>query len=245
MKTLILLSIIFLFSLGAIYSQCILLHDPLTSPCIVPGEVAKTAIGGRYSELGWQAMKNGDYLVIEVDDRAGFEGQLSIEITNIDWVSSNTVSGSPKIHFLSMFSNQIADHHIEGGGTTQDALWSLRGGMGKDKAPRYKNDFKVLWASKGAKRTENSDYHERIVKLPSDWVWNNDKVYIFKIAWSQNSQYLKILINDVEIFNEPWRNQVSALKYIYIAKSPDFHTFIGPVFSNLKLSILEKESNDY
>jgi hypothetical protein len=238
MRTTFVFQILLFLSLKIVSSQVLLLHDPLTSSCIVPGEVSKTANGGKYSEIGWQAINNGDYMLIEVDERAGFEGRISIDLIDIDWNNSNTASGSAKTHFLSMFSNPIADHHFEDGGTSADALWSLRGGMGEDGGPRYKNGFKVLWASKGAKRTEGSDYHEKVVRLPELWVWEH-KVYTFTIEWRQVAGYLKIQVNETEVFKEPWNNQISALKYLYIAKSPDFNTFIGPVFSNLRLEVLE------
>ena len=238
MRTTIVFNIFLFFPFMIVSSQSLLLQDPLTSSYLVPGEVSKTAKGGKYSEIGWQAINNGDYMVIEVNERAGFEGKISIDLLDIDWNNSSTASGRPKTHFLSMFSNAVADHHLEDGGTAVDALWSLRTGMGENGGPRYKNGFKVLWASKGAKRTEGSDYHEKVVSLPGDWDWSSE-VYTFTIEWSQVGRYLRILINEAEVFKEPWNNQVSPLKYLYIAKSPDFHTFIGPVFSNLRLSILD------
>jgi hypothetical protein len=215
-------------------SQQSVVIDKLKSEQTVQGEFAKKNHGGSFSSGGWKAIQNGDYLMIEIDTIAGFEGELEVKISELDWEKMNS-KGARKVHFISMFSNPVADHHLEDGGTENDALWSLRAGSSDEGTPRYGQNFKILWASKGAKRSLNSDYHEKIVKLPEGWRWDKD-TYIFKVSWSKREKVIQVFLNNEQVFSDSWKNQVSPLRYIYLAKSPDFHTLVGPVFSDLKIN---------
>jgi len=214
------------------------IKDSLTSPVLFQGVLDKQSQGGKYSENGWSATKNGDYLLLEIVPDYGFEGFLEVDINQINWKKSNTASGKEKIHFISMFSNPVADHHAEQGGSERDALWSIRGGMTETGEPRYGNNFKFLWAAHGAKRTNNSNYTEKIVKMPSGWSWDH-LVNTFRISWSAQNQVVSIKVNGILVFSGFWEGQLEPLKYIYLAKSPDFHSFIGPNFKNLKLGPYE------
>jgi len=215
-------------------AQKLVVDDPLSSSAIVEGETRKISTGGLFTEKGWQAIDQGDYLMIEVSDEAGFEGSLEVDIQNLNGQIIGKKDGSGKIHFLNMFSNSVADHHAEDGGTANDALWTLRTGFDEKGNPRYGQNFKILWASKGAKRTENSNYHEEIVQLSMDW--KRDKTpYTFRVTWSQKGKSIKVFIDSNLVFSGQWLNQISPLQYIYLAKSPDFQTLVGPLFSNLKV----------
>lgn len=227
------IAILFLFCSINLSSQQSVVFDKLNSKLTVQGELVKKSQGGSFSSVGWKAMLNGDYLMIEIDSVAGFEGVLEVKVSELDWEKMNS-KGARKVHFLSMFSNAVADHHVEDGGTENDALWSLRAGSSDEGTPRYGQNFKILWASKGAKRSINSDYHEKIVKLPEGWKWDKD-TYIFKVSWSKKESAIRVYLNNEQVFSDSWKNQVSPLRYIYLAKSPDFHTFVGPAFSDLKI----------
>ncbi len=217
------------------FAQTTICFDPLTSSELTQSETPWKSKGGIFTEKGWKAVNDGDYLFIELATGTGFEGQLEVDVTELDWQKSNTTSNNEKIHFLSMFSNPVADHHVEQGGTEKDALWSLRGGKGDNGEPRYGQNFKVLWASKGAKRTPMSDYSEKTITMPDGWKWDKP-VYTFTIRWSLKQKKIDVSVNGLQVFEGPWLNQISPLKYIYIAKSPDFGSFIGPVFSNLRVT---------
>lgn len=217
-------------------TQTVVITDPLTSTVTVAGEINKKSHGGEFTANGWRALNDGDYLMIELDSDAGLEGSLEVDISELDWVKHNTVTGKGKMHFINMFSNPVADHHAEHGGTATDALWTLRCGKGDGEEARYGNNFKILWASKGAKRTPGSDYHEKVVRVPDGWQWDKP-LYSFKVSWSQKLGKIEVSVNGSNLFEGAWANQVSPLKYVYLAKSPDFHTFVGPVFSNLRVSL--------
>ncbi|MDZ4798451.1 MAG: Ig-like domain-containing protein [Bryobacteraceae bacterium] len=214
--------------------QTLILEDPLTSSATVKGESLKTSRGGQYSSKGWRALSNGDFLMIALAEAYGFEGTLEIDITDLDWAKANTAAGKDKIHFINMFSSPRSDHHVEHGGSNADALWTLRGGAAPDGSPAYGNRFAVLLASRGAKRAEPSDYEESVAPMVNGWTWNQER-YKFRVTWSKTGGQLLGYINGQLMFHEPWVNQVVPLQYIYIGKGPEFHTFIGPVFSNLRV----------
>ena len=215
-------------------AQKTILNDPLTSTIVVDGEINKIGKGGQFTAKGWQATEQGGYLLIECTDEAGFEGTLEVDILNFDVQNIESNNGESKIHFINMFSNSIADHHTKHGGTATDALWTLRTGTDDKGKPRYGSGFKVLWASKGAKESENSDYTEKTLLLPKDWKWNKT-TNTFKITWSKNAKSIHFFVNKTLFLKGQWKNQESALRYIYLAKSPDFRTLTGPIFSNLKV----------
>lgn len=214
--------------------ETLLLSDPLTSAAKVSGEAAKAARGGEFSPRGWRALANGDFLMVELSESTGFEGALEVDLTDLDWAAANTHVSRDKIHFLNMFSSPRADHHIEHGGTNQDALWTLRAGKAPDGSPAYGNRFAVLWASRGAKRADPSDYEESVAPMVPGWKWDQER-YKFRVEWSRQKAQLLGYINGQLVFHEPWANQVKPLQFIYLAKGPEFHTFVGPRYSNLKV----------
>lgn len=211
----------------------LVLEDSLTSP--VPGQGVRAKTGrGDYGPEGWRAARDGDFLMIELDDAQGTAGALEVTLSSLDWRAANTATGAQKIHFLSMFSHPRADHHVEDGGTNVDALWSLRGGKAADGGPAYGGRFNILWASRGAKRSEPSDYEETTAPMAPGWTWDRDR-YRFRIEWDKHKGKITGRIDGQVVFHEPWLNQVSPLRYVYLAKSPDFGTFVGPRYSDLKV----------
>jgi hypothetical protein len=212
----------------------LLLQDPLTSAAVPPGASAKRARGGEFTPRGWRALANGDFLMIELASAYGFEGMLEIELRDLDWVRANTAAGRDKVQFLGMFSNPRAELHVEDGGTNVDALWSLRGGKAPGGGPAYGERFAVLQASRGAKRADPSDFEESVAPMVPGWKWDK-AVHVFRIVWSKRAGQLLGYVDDRLMFHEPWANQVTPLRYIYLAKGPDFGTMIGPSFANLRV----------
>lgn len=235
LKLVFILMIVLMNAVQNAAAQKLIVSDPLTSAELVKGEINKKNSGGQFTEKGWQALKQGDYLMIELTDEAGFEGSLEVDIQNLGEHFAGNKNGAAKVHFLNMFSNPISDHHAEDGGTATDALWTLRTGTDEEGKPRYGQNFKILWASKGAKRTEGSDYHEKIVRLADVLNWDK-KTYTFGVSWSQKEKSIKVFIDRNLVFSGQWTHQVSSLRYIWLAKSPDFQSLVGPTFSNLKIS---------
>lgn len=217
-----------------VVSEQLVLHDPLTSAEVVKGAAVKKAHGGEYTARGWRALKKGDFLLIELAAPEGFEGALEIELRDLDWKDANTNLNQQKIQFLGMFSNPRAELHVEGGGTNRDALWSLRGGTAPDGGPAYGNRFAVLQASRGAKRAEPSDFEESVAPMVPGWKWEK-RDYTFRITWSKRRGELCGYVDGTMMFHEPWVNQVTPLRYIYIAKGPDFGTLVGPSFADLRV----------
>lgn len=214
--------------------ESLVLHDPLTSAELTKGAAGKKAHGGEYTARGWRALKKGDFLLIELAAPEGFEGALEIELRDLDWKQANTSLNQQKIQFLGMFSNPRAELHVEGGGTNRDALWSLRGGTAPDGGPAYGNRFAVLQASRGAKRAEPSDFEESVAPMVPGWKWEK-RDYTFRVTWSKRRGELCGYVDGTMMFHEPWVNQVTPLRYIYIAKGPDFGTLVGPSFANLRV----------
>ncbi len=248
MKKIVVFSAIIILSGFTIMAQSnskhvLLLHDPLTSSTKVKGESLKVNRGGEYNQKGWRSQSNADYLMIEISELTGFEGALEVDLTELDWASANTHVSIDKIHFINMFSSPRADHHVEDGGTNQDALWTLRGGKAPDGSPAYGNRFAVLWSSRGAKRCDPSDYEESVAPMVSGWKWDKER-YTFRITWSKRDAQLLGYINGEMVFHEPWANQVKPLQYIYLAKGPEFGSFVGPYYSNLKVYRIEHENTN-
>jgi len=223
-----------LFDAAAQYH--LLLDDPLTSPDIIEGEFSKSSIKGEFSQAGWRALDNGGMLLIQLEEGACFEGALSIDMKNLNWQEANLAVGSnKKIHFINMFSNPNGDHHFEDGGTGTDAMWTLRAGSNDNGKVRYGNSFKILWASRGAKRAPGSDYHERKAEPPTDWDWGKTTDYKIYVTWSKKQKKWTVSVNGVQFSEEKWENQLDKLKYIYLGKAADFHSMVGPYFCNLKV----------
>jgi hypothetical protein len=200
---------------------------------MVPGQISKVPTGGEFTERGWRALGRQDRLLFQVAEDAGFEGALEVDVTGLDWEPAN--AGGEKIHFINMFTNPNGDHHCEDGGTPKDALWTLRLGRDERRKPRYGQSFKVLWASRGAKRCEGSDYHELVAKVPEGFVWDKDRTHRFKVTWSRQARRLAVFVDDRLFFETPWRNQETPLRHIFLGRAGDYAALIGPTFSNLRL----------
>jgi hypothetical protein len=215
----------------------LMLHDPLVSDAPVPGESMKESVSGAFTESGWRSTDVRDgMLKIGLSGTLETEGELTIDLTDLDWIAANTAGGD-KIHFLNMFSSPLGDHHAEDGATDDDAFWTLRGGKHDDgKRARYGNVVKLLGASRGGKRAPGSDYFETIrTEMPRDWQWEKNTSYHFRVAWSASAGRLAIWVNDTLFYDIPWRNQVEPLRYIFIGKARDFSSFVGPVFKDLRI----------
>jgi hypothetical protein len=234
MKAVLSLFTLFLLISNSNAQNKLLFSDPLTSDKPVDGEASKRAVGGEFTPKGWRALKQNDMLVIELSDARGLEGMLEVDITELDWAKANCQPGpDTKIHFVNMFSHPKGDHHARHGGTEVDALWTLRGGCGAGGSTRYES-MKVLWASKGAKETNGSDYHEVAPKPPSGWKWDKER-YTFQVTWSKAAGTLVVKVNNQTFLNSTWKNQITPLKYVFLGKAADFRTLVGPYFSNLKI----------
>lgn len=218
--------------------KLLILYDPLTSDTLVENECIKENYFGTFTSNGWisDSSEKG-MLKIGIDSTAGGEGILEITLKDLDWDLSSLASGAnTKIHFLNMFSNPNGDHHAEQGGTPTDALWTLRSGANKDgDAPRYGDNFKILWSSRGAKRTENNLYRELKKNPPPECRLDKDSEYVFSIQWSKSKQFLLVKVNGELFYDLEWEAQQSELKYIFLGKAADFKSFTNTCFTDLKL----------
>lgn len=193
---------------------------------------------GSMNFSGWFAESEDGYLKLELPREIGYEGALEIDLESLDWERANLSSGfNRKIHFLNLFSNSFADHHYEDGGTDEDAIITLRMGSDRDGNPRYGNTFKVLWASKGAKRSPGSDYHETLAEISKDYRWP-EKV-TFRVEWSRRHERVKIMIEDRTCADLPWRSQVAPIRFLFLGKSKDFYALQGVTYKNLRLYQLD------
>ncbi len=220
------------------FTQELLLEDCLTTKQSNAGIKAKKMDGGRFTEKGWISEDPRGYLRIELTEALPFEGMLEIELDAFHWAEASASSGKDrKIHFINLFSNRLGDHHFEDGGTAEDAIITLRMGSDEEGLPRYGDTFKVLWASKGAKRAGGSDYHERQARLNEPYEWSTNPV--FKVFWSRKNQTIRVLVDDKEFIELPWKNQVEPFRYIFLARAGDFYSLQGVYFKNLKIFSLE------
>jgi len=230
--------IVILASVNGYAQFKLILQDPLTSGKKIEGESMKQSTKGSFTRQGWRALEQGGQLLIELEEAKGFEGALKVDVTNLDWEGANLSAGhNTKMHFINMFSNPSGDHHFEDEGTGgNDALWTLRGGAGgPGEGVRYGNNFKILYASRGAKRAAGSDYHEVTSPAPDDWVWHKDSTYTFHIVWSKHRRKWTVSVNHHLFYEEHWENQVEPLKYVFLGSAGDYETFQGPYFSNLRV----------
>lgn len=215
----------------------LILYDPLIAEAPVAGEALKESVSGEFTESGWRSTDpRQGMLKIGLSGDLGIEGELTVDITDLDWVAAN-LAGGDKIHFLNMFSHPLGDHHIEDGATVDDAFWTLRGGKHDDgKRPRYGNVIKLLGASRGAKRAPGSDYFESInTAMPRDWRWDQDTTYQIRVAWSAQAKRLLVWVNNTLFYDVPWKNQEEPLRYVFIGKARDFYSFVGPRFRDLRV----------
>lgn len=192
------------------------------------------AEGGRFDVAGWQAQGPRDLLRLEAKDPLPFEGMLEVSLTGIVWQKAAAAAGRDrKIHFINLFSNPLGDHHVEDGGTSRDAIVSLRVGSDEKGEPRYGKAIKVLWASRGAKRSEGSDYHEQRLSPPEGFAWSG--THRIAIRWSRNEQVLEVLVDGNSWGRLPWNNQEEPFRYVFLGRGGDFHSWVGPVFQDVEL----------
>lgn len=211
-------------------------EDALTASTPVGKGSERENRGGVFRPDGWQMDASRGYLRITLPKAAPREGELRVKVTNLDPARiASAVGPDKKIHFFNAFSNPSGDHHAEAGGTERDALWTLR--MGTDEAGglRYRGNLKLLWASRGAKRTAGSDYHEQQVRLPAGWRWEPSRVYQVAVRWSARERTLRVAIDGQEFASVPWRHEGDPLRYVFLGGAADFAALSGAVFSELQL----------
>ncbi len=218
------------------------LQDPLTSADPVAGEGSKKVKGGQFTPQGWKTTANGDQMVIEVAEAHGFEGALEIDLIGLDWAKANTSHNQDKIAFLSMFSNPGGCPHVTHSGTNLDALWMLRTGRKPDNTPLFGQGFKVYWSARGASQAEPSGYSERI-PLPFErntWAGWKEGTNTIRVFWSKTRYRFGVLVNGEKVFEVPYEDQIRPFKYVFIGKSAEFDSLVGPVFANLRVYGAEK-----
>lgn len=211
-------------------------QDSLTADAATPAGTTRENRGGVFRADGWQMDAPRGYLRIALPQPAPREGELRVSVTNIDPARiAATVGADKKIHFFNAFSNPNGDHHAEAGGQETDALWTLRVGTDESGGLRYRGNLKLLWASRGAKRTAGSDYHEQQVRLPAGWVWEPARTYRFSVRWSARERTLRVAVDNRELAQVPWRHDGDPLRYVFLGGAADFSALTGAVFSNLQL----------
>lgn len=212
-------------------------HDPLTAHAPAAVAAARENRGGEFTAAGWRMVATKGFLRIDLPQPAPREGELLVTITGLDWAAVGRAVGvDRKIHFLNLFSNPRGDHHAEGGGTAEDALWTLRAGTDEAGAPRYGAALKLLWASRGAKRTPGSDYHEKQLAPPAGWAWDPRAAYRFAVRWSARTRTLAVEVDGTAFGTVPWRHDGAPLRHVFLGGAADFHAIAGPVFSDLRIN---------
>lgn len=93
----------------------------------------------------------------------------------------------------------------------------------------------MLWASRGAKRTPGSDYHEQRLRLPSNFAWRPGGTHVFRVRWSARARQLTVSVDDREFARGPWHHDGARLRHVFLGGAADFHALVGPVFSQLKV----------
>ncbi len=211
-------------------------HDPLTANAPAGVAAARENRGGEFTAAGWRMVAPKGFLRIDLPEPSPREGELEVTISGLDWAAvGRTVGADRKIHFLNLFSNPRGDHHAEGGGSAEDALWTLRAGTDEAGAPRYGTALKLLWASRGAKRTPGSDYHEQRVPVPAGFVWRANAAHVFRVRWSARERQLLVTVDNHEFARVPWQHDGAALRHVFLGGAADFHALVGPVFSCLTI----------
>lgn len=211
-------------------------HDPLT--LTVPAAVSATREnrGGEFLATGWRMRETRGFLRVTLPADAPREGELEVTISGLDWAAvGRAVGADRKIHFLNLFSNPNGDHHAEAGGTAEDAVWTLRAGTDAGGGGRYGGDLKLLWASRGAKRTPGSDYHEQRMRVPPGFAWRAEAAHVFRVRWSARERRLTVSVDNREFARVPWRHDGAPLRHVFLGGAADFHALVGPVFSELRV----------
>jgi hypothetical protein len=196
----------------------------------------RTNVGGRFEADGWRMLATRGYLRVDLGPGgAPSEGELEVTVTGLDEAALGAALGTDrKVHLINMFSNPLGDHHAEGGGTASDSLWTLRAGTGDDGKPRYGGDLKLLWASRGAKRTGGSDYAERRLHLPTGWNRGPTDRHLLRVRWSRENRRLVVSVGGV-VAEFPWTGDGDPLRYVFLGGVPDFNAWPGACFSDLRV----------
>lgn len=217
-------------------------QDPLTAPGPVAGQGMKKVTGGQFTPQGWKTTANGDQMVIEIAEADGFEGALEIDLVGLDWVKANTSHNQDKIAFLSMFSNPSGCPHASHFGTNTDALWMLRTGRKPDNTPFFGQGFKVYWSARGASEAEPSMYTEKIPTAMerNTWAGWKEGTNTIRVFWSKTRYRFGVLVNGEKVLEVPYENQIEPFKYVFIGKSREFDSLVGPTFANLRVYGAEK-----
>lgn len=217
----------------------LLWRDPLTSAATTAVVASRENRGGEFSAAGWRMREPRGFLRVTLPAAAPREGELEVTISGLDWAAvGRAVGADRKIHFLNLFSNANGDHHAEAGGTAEDALWTLRAGTAADGGGRYGGDLKLLWASRGAKRTPGADYHEQRLRLPAGFEWRAEGAHVFRVRWSARARQLTVSVDDYEFARVPWRHDGAPLRHVFLGGAADFHALVGPVYSELRIFAL-------
>ncbi len=205
-------------------------HDLRTAP-----EGAENR-GGHFGAEGWTMRESRGFLRISLADAAPADGAFVVMIRGAASAElAKAVGGDRKIHFLNMFSNAAGDHHVEGGGTASDALWTLRIGTDPQGGERYPGGAKILWASRGAKRTPGSDYHEKRLPFPPSVRWVPGRWIEFRVVWSASEGTLRVLVDGVEAGAVPWKRTGDPLRHIFLGGAADFSAFVGATYRDLRI----------
>ena len=192
--------------------------------------------GGRHGPDGWTLVAPRGFLRIELPGPAPRDGAVVVRIRGVDWAQlAREVGPDKKIHLLNAFSNPAGDHHVEGGGTPSDALWTLRTGTDEQGGARYGPHLKVLWASRGAKRAPGSDYHERLLPFPEGATWTEEQWIEFRVEWRATTGQLRIVVAGREAIVVPWQGRGDPLRYLFLGGATDFAGFSGATFRQLEV----------
>lgn len=222
---------------SVIVNPVLLFTDPLTSAEKIPGQASKRVTGGEFTAHGWKTTANNDQLMIELAGGDGFDGALEIDLVGLDWVKANTSHNQDKIAFLSMFSNASGCPHATHGGSNMDALWMLRSGRKPDGTTFFGQGFKVYWSALGASQAEPSMYSEEepVRFTRNEWAGWKKGTNTIRVHWSKEHYRFGVAINGEKIFEKPYEDQMRPFKYIFIGKSAEFDSLVGPTFSNLRV----------
>lgn len=192
--------------------------------------------GGEFGVEGWTMREAKGFLRVPLPATAPEDGALIVHVRGISPEALGRLVGADrKIHFLNMFSNPLGDHHAEGGGTASDALWTLRLGTDDKGGERYPGGAKILWASRGAKRTPGSDYHEKRLPFPSGVAWAPDRWLEFRVEWSTRRKTLTVSVDGREALTVPWEHAGDPLRHVFLGGAADFAAFAGSTFRDLEV----------
>lgn len=197
--------------------------------------------GGEFTPEGWRMIETRGYLRVDLGpEGAPEEGELQVTVTGLDGPElARRLGPDQKIHLLNLFSNGSGDHHAESGGQASDALWTIRAGTDAGMGLRYGGDLKLLWASRGAKRTAGSDYQEARLQLPEGWRWRGTDEHKFRVSWSQERGELIVRFDKMVLGTFAWKRRGDRLRYVFLGGAADFRAWPGATFRNLVIRRFE------